>query len=79
MGNALQITAQMPAAEAEALLAAMRQSYSTSLNEHWYADEFRYVPDRERHSSILKKKPAMAAQKRLMAALSLSLKAVKQP
>ncbi len=77
MGNALQITAQMPAAEAEALLASMRQSYSLSLNDYWYADEFRYVPNDERHSSILKNKPAMAAQKRLMAALSLSLKAAK--
>ncbi|MFK3970180.1 hypothetical protein ACI2KS_05560 [Pseudomonas sp. NPDC087358] len=78
MGNALQITAQMPPAEAEALLVSMRTHYSMSLNEHWYADEFRCVPSDVRHSSILKKKPAMAAQKRLMAALSLSLKAVKQ-
>lgn len=77
MGNALNISAQMPPAEAEALLASMRENYRLSLNDYWYADEFRSVPDRDRHSSILKKKPAMAAQKRLMAALSYSLKAAK--
>lgn len=77
MGNALNITAQLPPAEAAALLATMRENYRLSLNDYWYADEFRSVPDGERHSSILKKKPAMAAQKRLMAALSHSLKAVK--
>jgi hypothetical protein len=77
MGNALKITAQMPAVEAAALLASMREIYSISLNDYWYADEFRYIPSDQRHSSILKKKPAMAAQKRLMAALSLSLKTAK--
>ncbi|MFJ3412336.1 hypothetical protein BS643_17925 [Pseudomonas protegens] len=77
MGNALNVTTQLPPAEAEALLAMMRESYRLSLNDYWYADEFRTVPNDLRHSSILKKKPAMAAQKRLMAALSLSLKAAK--
>ena len=78
MGNALNIKAQMPAAQAQALLADLRAHYSMSLNDYWYADEFRNVPRETRHSSILKKKPVMAAQQRLMAALSLSLKAAKQ-
>lgn len=77
MGNALYITTQLPPAEAKALLETMREHYRLSLNDYWYADEFRSVPDCERHSSILKKKPAMAAQKRLMAALSYSLKTAK--
>ena len=41
------------------------------------ADEYRYVPKDARHKSILEKSPVMAAQKHLMAALSLSLKSVK--
>lgn len=78
MGNAVIFTTQMPSAHAEALLAAIRAQYLMSLNEHWYADEYRYVPQIARHKSILERSPVMAAQKNLMAALSLSLKAVKQ-
>lgn len=78
MGNAVIVTTQMPPAHAEALLAAVRAQYLMSLNEHWYADEYRYVPQIARHKSILERSPVMAAQKSLMAALSLSLKAVKQ-
>jgi hypothetical protein len=77
MGNAVTIKTELLSIEAEALLTAIRAQYQVSLNDYWYADEFRYVPKDERHSSILKKKPAMAAQKRLMAALSLSLKTAK--
>lgn len=77
MGNAVIVTTQMPSAQAEALLAAIRAQYLMSLNEHWYADEYRYVPQISRHKSILERSPVMAAQKSLMAALSLSLKSVK--
>ena len=77
MGNAVTVTTKLSSAHAEALLTAMRAQYLLSLNEHWYADEYRYVPQIARHKSILKKSPVMAAQKSLMAALSLSLKAVK--
>ena len=77
MGNAVIVTTQMPSAQAEALLAAIRAQYQVSLCEHWYADEYRYVPQIARHKSILDRTPVMAAQKSLMAALSLSLKAAK--
>ena len=77
MGNAVTVTTKMSSTHAEALLAAMRAQYLLSLNEHWYADEYRYVLQIARHKSILEKSPVMAAQKSLMAALSLSLKAVK--
>ena len=77
MGNAVTVTTTLSSTHAEALLAAMRAQYLLSLNEHWYADEYRYVPQIARHKSILEKSPVMAAQKSLMAALSLSLKAVK--
>ena len=66
MGNAVIVTTQLPPAEAEALLAATREQYRLSLNDYWYADEYRYVPQEKRHSSILERTPVMAAQKRLM-------------
>jgi hypothetical protein len=78
MGSAVTFTTQLPSAQAEALLNAMRAQYLMSLNEYWYADEYRYIPRDARHESILKKSPVMAAQKSLMAALSFSLKALKQ-
>ena len=77
MVNAVIVTTQLPPAEAEALLAALREQYRLSLNEHWYADQFRFVADGLRHGAILAHVPVMAAQRRLMAALSLSLKSVK--
>ncbi len=78
MGNAVIVTAQLPPAEAEALLAALREQYRLNLNEYWYADQFRLVADGLRHGAIIAHVPVMAAQKRLMAALSQSLNAVKQ-
>lgn len=77
MGNAVIVTAQLPPAEAQALLLALREQYRSSLNEYWYADQFRFIADGLRHGAILAHVPVMAAQKRLMAALSLSLKSVK--
>ena len=77
MANAVIVTAQLPSAEAKALLFALREQYRLSLNELWYDDQFRFVADGQRHGAILAHFPVMAAQKRLMAALSHSLKAVK--
>lgn len=77
MGNAVIVTAQLPPAEAEALLFALREQYRSNLHEYWYADQFRFIADGLRHGAILAHVPVMAAQKRLMAALSLSLKSVK--
>ncbi|KOP51735.1 prophage PssSM-01 [Pseudomonas coronafaciens pv. porri] len=77
MGDAVIITTHLPPAEAKALLDALREQYRLSLNEYWYDDQFRFVADGQRHGAILAHIPVMAAQKRLMAALSQSLKAVK--
>lgn len=77
MGNAVIVTTQLPPAEAKALLEALREQYRLSLNDHWYDDQFRFIADGQRHGAILAHVPAMAAQKRLMAALTHSLKAVK--
>lgn len=79
MGNAVIINAQLPPAQAEALLEALKANYRQSFNEHWYADQFRFVADGNRHEAILAHVPVMAAQKHLIGALSLGLnKASKQ-
>lgn len=78
MENAMNINAQLTPDQAQALLANLREQYRLSFNELWYADQYRLIPDGLRHGSILAHVPVMAAQKSLMAALSLSLKAVKQ-
>lgn len=67
------ITAKLPREQAEALLSALRTDYSTQLNEHWYDDRFRMIPEGLRHGSLLTAFPVMAAQKRLIGALKLSL------
>ncbi|EGH42737.1 MULTISPECIES: hypothetical protein [Pseudomonas syringae group] len=77
MANAVIVTALLPQAEAQALLEALREQYRLRLNEYWYGDQYRFVADGQRHGAILAHVPVMAAQKRLMAALSQSLKAVK--
>ncbi|MCJ2370352.1 hypothetical protein [Pseudomonas sp. RGM 3321] len=77
MANAVIVTAQLPQAEAQALLEALREQDRLRLNEYWYDDQYCFVAVGQRHGAILAHVPVMAAQKRLMAALSQSLKAVK--
>ncbi|QTT81052.1 hypothetical protein HUT29_07045 [Pseudomonas chlororaphis] len=77
MENAMKIEAELTPGQAQALLANLREQYRISLNELWYDDQYRLIPDGMRHGSILANCPVMAAQKRLIGALSLSLKAVK--
>jgi hypothetical protein len=82
MENALNINAKLPPDQAQALLANLREQYRLSLNDLWYADEYRLIPDGLRHGSILANSPVMAAQKHLIGALTqslgLSLKAAKK-
>lgn len=73
----MKIDTQLPRNQAEALLANLREQYRLSLNELWYADQYRYVPNDQRHTLILANTPVMAAQKRLIGAISHSLKASK--
>lgn len=81
MEYAMNINAKLTPVEAQALLANLREQYRLSLNELWYADQYRLIPDGLRHGSILANSPVMAAQKHLIGALihslGLSLKAVK--
>ncbi|MDU8489799.1 hypothetical protein RYA07_15470 [Pseudomonas syringae pv. actinidiae] len=45
MANAVIVTAQLPQAEAQALLEALREQYRLRLNEYWYDDQYRFVAD----------------------------------
>lgn len=77
MKQPVEISAELTRQEAELLLAELRSRYSKVLNDVWYADAFRLIPEGLRHGSILMAMPVMAAQKRLMGALTHSLRAVK--
>ena len=77
MKQPVEISAELTRQEAELLLAELRSRYGQVLNEVWYADPFRLIPEGLRHGSILVAMPVMAAQKRLMGALTHSLRAVK--
>ena len=77
MKQPVEISAELTRQEAELLLAELRSRYGQVLNEVWYADPFRLIPEGLRHGSILMAMPVMAAQKRLMGAITHSLRAVK--
>ncbi len=77
MKQPVEISAELTQQEAELLLADLRNRYSQVLNEVWYDDQFRFIPEGMRHGSILSAIPVMAAQQRLMGALTHSLRAVK--
>lgn len=77
MKQPVEISTELTRQEAELLLAELRSRYGQVLNEVWYADPFRLIPEGLRHGSILIAMPVMAAQKRLMGALTHSLRAVK--
>lgn len=67
------ITAKLPRDHAEALLVEQHRVLRTELNEHWYDDRFRLIPEGLRHGSLLVAFPAMAARKSLIGALKHSL------
>ena len=77
MKQPVKISAELTRQEAELLLAELRSRFSQVLKDVWYADPFRLIPEGFRHGSILIAMPVMAAQKRLMGALTHSLRAVK--
>ena len=77
MKQPINISAELSRQEAELLLAELRARYGQVLNELWYDDQFRLIPEGMRHGSILNAMPVLAAQKRLMGALKHSLSAVK--
>ena len=60
MKQPVEISAELTRQEAELLLAELRSRYGQVLNEVWYADPFRLIPEGLRHGSILMAMPVMA-------------------
>ncbi|MNJ42137.1 hypothetical protein D3C77_370910 [compost metagenome] len=77
MENKLVIQTELSAEQANALLASLKSEYRLALSEQWRADTFRYVPEPDRHTAIVLKNPVMGAQRRLIGALTYSLKTAK--
>lgn len=77
MDNKMVIKAEMTPEQATALLASLRSDYRMALSEHWWADTYRFVAEEDRHTAIVLKNPVMGAQRRLIGALSYSLKTAK--
>ncbi|PZP26704.1 hypothetical protein [Pseudomonas kuykendallii] len=73
MQNAVAIQLDMPKPVAEALLASLRAELRRAINEHWYEDRYRTVPDEVRTRRILDDFPALAGHKRTIGALQAAL------
>jgi len=59
---------------AEALQQELRERLRIGIQEHWYSDEFRRVPDGMRTGAILSAYPALAAQKTTLGALQVAIR-----
>jgi len=77
MENKLVIKAELSAEQANALLALLKSEYRVALIDQWWDDTYRYVPEEDRHTAIVLRNPVMGAQRRLIGALSYSLKTAK--
>jgi hypothetical protein len=74
MKTALSIRINMSNSLAEALQQELRERLRMGIQEHWYSDEFRRVPDGFRASAILSAYPALAAQKTTLGALQVAIR-----
>jgi hypothetical protein len=74
MSTALSIQMSLSESLAEALLKELRERLRMGIQEHWYADQFRCVPDGLRTSAILSAYPALEAQKTTLGALRVAIR-----
>lgn len=77
MDKKMVIKAEMSPEQAAALLALLKFDYRQALTEHWWTDTYRYVAEKDRHTAIVLRNPVMGAQRRLIGALTYSLKTAK--
>ncbi|UVL42363.1 hypothetical protein LOY55_09745 [Pseudomonas sp. B21-040] len=73
MENDVNIFTTLPREQAGMLLETLRADYANQFNAHWYEERFIAVPEHLRHDALIATFPKMAAQKRLIGALSFSL------
>lgn len=74
MNTALSIQMSLSESLAEALLHELRERLRLGIQEHWYSDRFRCVPDGMRTTAILSAYPALAAQKTTLGALRVAIR-----
>ncbi|MEO8644621.1 hypothetical protein [Pseudomonas sp.] len=74
MSTALSIRMNLSESLAEALQRELRERLRIGIQEHWYSDEFRRVPDGMRTGAILSAYPALAAQKTTLGALLVAIR-----
>ncbi len=74
MNTALSIRMNLSESLAEALQQELRERLRIGIQEHWYSDEFRRVPDGMRTGAILSAYPALAAQKTTLGALQVAIR-----
>lgn len=75
MPEAVAIQLQMPRPVAEALLTSLREELRQGMQQHWYDDRYREVPEGLRSGRILTDYPALAGHKRTIGALQAALNA----
>lgn len=73
MENAVVVQLSLEPKQAEALLVYLREQFRQALQEQWYADRYRLIPDGMRSGAILSDSPRLAAQKKALGALRAAL------
>lgn len=73
MQKPLDVSIHLSRHQAKALLQLLREQYRLQLQELWWAEEFRCIPEGLRHGSIIAARPAMAAQRATLGALKCAL------
>lgn len=73
MQQPVDVSIHLSRRQAKALLQLLRVQYRLQLQELWWAEEFRCIPEGLRHGSIIAARPAMAAQRATLGALKCAL------
>lgn len=53
----------------EAFKKMLKQQFSSAVQERWFDDRYRYVPEQQRAAVIIRSNPAIAAARKALAAL----------
>ncbi|SEI82757.1 hypothetical protein SAMN04244579_02142 [Azotobacter beijerinckii] len=73
MENAVVVQLSLEPKQAEALLLHLREQFRQTLQEQWYADRYRLIPEGIRSGAILNDSPRLVAQKKALGALRVAL------
>lgn len=73
MKTAVSLRMELSTSLAEALQQHLREQLRQGIQERWYSDQFRLIPDGMRTGAILAANPALAAQKKTLGALQAAI------